>query len=359
MTEIGIKPTTPAMSLFDIGLFGGGKSANLDMKLLIPAISATMDSGATKKKLIDKYINDASSNSKSLDVTPEELLFLSNDRLMINPDGFTFLIWKIFIGCVITYIEIITAYQMAFSLEQPNFEDSNLISMIVFYTLVVIDNLLVLTTKFYEKGRLVTYRKAVIIHHMRKLYPLTFIPFIGIIYRIARGPYLERDQVVLQNILDFLFIYKMFDVFETIDKLSVAFKFSRKLIGLIYLINLLVKLIFLLHWATCIWIYILASTLDTQRLNFLHHFRLEGQSNIDIYVANLYWFMTTVSTVGFGEFYPMNFIERLYLSGLMIFSALFFGYLVNAVGKFMIQNQTQEISIKVKLAGINQEFKDK
>lgn len=359
MAELQFKPPDSLTNLFDLGLFGKGKSSNLDMKALIPAIGATMDTAATKKKLIDRYISDPSSICPSDDATPEEKLFLANDRFMINPDSFSFLIWKIFIGCVITYIEITTAYQIAFSLEQPEFDEASLLTTVILFILVIIDNLLVLNTKFYVKGKMVTYRKAVIIHHLKKFYPLTFIPFIGIVYRLARGGTIDRDLIVVQNILDFLFIYKMFDVFETIDKLSVAFKFSRKLIGLIYLINLLVKLIFLLHWATCIWIYILEITVGNQRLSFLSHFKLERRTNLDIYVANLYWFMTTVSTVGFGDFYPMNFVERLYLSGLMIFSALFFGYLVNAVGKFMIQNQTQEISIKVKLAGINQEFKDK
>lgn len=354
MTELPVKPLPNIFA----GL-GLGSNTNLDMKVLIPAIGATMDSASLKKKLIDRYINDPSSNSGSIELSPEEMLFQANNRYMINPDSFEHLIWRIFIGCVISYVEINVAYQIAFSFEHPNFEYSNMITVVVLYGLIIVDNLLILNTKFYEKGRMVTYRKAVIVHHMKKLYPLTFIPFLGFFYRLSRGMHIEQEEIVAQNILDFLFVYKMFDVFETIDKLSVAFKFSRKLIGLIYLINLLVKLIFLLHWATCIWIYILTSTMNNQRLDFLHHFKLEGQSNIDIYVANLYWFMTTVSTVGFGDFYPMNFNERLYLTGLMIFSALFFGYLVNAVGKFMIQNQTQEISIKVKLAGINQEFKDK
>lgn len=353
------KPTNEG-PVFDLGFLGNkGSKTGVDIKNIIPGISATLDTNALKKKLIDRYINDPSSVCPGSEVSPEERVFLANDRFMINPDSFSFLMWKIFIGIVITAIEIMTAYQLAFSIENPNFMDGSEVTILVLYGFVILDNLLVLNTKFYDKGRMVTHRKAVVVHHLKRLYPLTFIPFIGIGFRVAHGMNVGPDEVVLQNILDFLFIYKMFDVFETIDKLSVAFKFSRKLIGLIYLMNLLVKLVFLLHWATCLWIYILESTHDTQRLNFLHHFRLESRSNMDIYVANLYWFMTTVSTVGFGDFYPVNLVERLYLTGLMIFSALFFGYLVNAVGKFMIQNQTQEISIKVELAGINQEFKDK
>ncbi len=91
----------------------------------------------------------------------------------------------------------------------------------------------------------------------------------------------------------------------------------------------------------------------------MRFFDFDHLSNANIYWANLYWFVTIVSTVGFGEFYPLNFIERLYVTGIMILSALFFGYLVNAIGKFMIENQNQEITIKIKLAGINSELKEK
>lgn len=66
-----------------------------------------------------------------------------------------------------------------------------------------------------------------------------------------------------------------------------------------------------------------------------------------------------MSTVGFGDYYPLNFLERIYISAIMIFSAMFFGYLVNAIGKFMMENQQFEISIKIKLATINSELKDK
>ena len=94
------------------------------------------------------------------------------------------------------------------------------------------------------------------------------------------------------------------------------------------------------------------------KLNFMTFFQF-GTTKYDIYWANLYWFVTTVSTVGFGEFYPLNFIQRVYMTGIMIIAAMFFGYLVNAIGKFMLENQTQEISVKIKLANINSEFKEK
>jgi Ion channel len=312
-----------------------------------------------KRKLIDKYIRDPCLTLPSATVSEEDYKFQANDMYMLNPDHSLYLIWKIFIGAGIIYIQMVTAYRMAFSVIDPNFDEGTLIAIISLYCIVIFDHLLILNTKYYEKGRIVTQRKAVMIHALKNWYLLTLIPFSGMFYRLVNGLSIKHDQVLVQNILDILFIFKTFDVFDTIDKFGVNFKFSRKLIGLIYLINLLVKLIFLVHWTTCLWLYMLQATEHDQRVRFLEYFNLQGKSSIDIYVANLYWFMTTVSTVGFGDFFPVNELERLYLTAIMIFSALFFGYLVNAVGKFMIQNQTQEISIKLMLAGINQEFKDK
>lgn len=312
-----------------------------------------------KRKTIDKFIRDLSSTIPGTAITAEDIKFNSNDPYMFNPDSSAYLSWKIFIGLVIIYIQMVTAYRIAFSVIEPNFTGANQTLIIISYSLAVLDHLLILNTKYYEKGKLVTARRAVMIYHLKNWYVLSLIPFVGIIYRIANNMHISEENVFTQNVLDFIFVYKIFDVFVTIDKFSVTFKFSKKLIGLIYLINLLVKLIFMLHWATCLWLYMLQATEENQRLRFLDYFNLQGYSSLDIYVANLYWFMTTVSTVGFGDFYPVNELERLYLTALMIFSALFFGYLVGAVGKFMIQNQTQEISIKVKLAGINQELKDK
>jgi hypothetical protein len=94
-------------------------------------------------------------------------------------------------------------------------------------------------------------------------------------------------------------------------------------------------------------------------IRFIDVFNLEDAPPLTMYITMLYWMLTVVSTVGFGDYYPVTLWQRLYMAAIMIFSALFFGYLVNAVGKFMLENQTEEISIKIKLAGINSELKEK
>ncbi|CAE7703789.1 unnamed protein product [Symbiodinium pilosum] len=51
------------------------------------------------------------------------------------------------------------------------------------------------------------------------------------------------------------------------------------------------------------------------------------------YVAALYWVFTTMTTVGYGDIYPMNNIERVFAVGVMIFGATVFGYIVGSVAE--------------------------
>jgi len=51
------------------------------------------------------------------------------------------------------------------------------------------------------------------------------------------------------------------------------------------------------------------------------------------YVAALYWVFTTMTTVGYGDIYPMNNLERVFAVCVMIFGATVFGYIVGSVAE--------------------------
>jgi|JI6StandDraft_1071083.scaffolds.fasta_scaffold955453_2 hypothetical protein len=61
------------------------------------------------------------------------------------------------------------------------------------------------------------------------------------------------DLINVQNSFDLLFVYKVSEIFDLIDKYIISFKFSTKTIGLIYLFTLLLRLVFMLHWSSCLW----------------------------------------------------------------------------------------------------------
>lgn len=269
------------------------------------------------------------------------------------------MVWNFLIAVNILCLQAYVGYHIAYSLREFTYPRVLVPYIIASYSLLFVDLCLAFNTQFYEKGQLVHSRSYIAVNVLKDYFWIRVLPFIGFIYRLLWSFKILKINTITQNVLDFLFIFKMTEVFDIINKYIILFKLSKKLIGFIYLVSLMLKLMLMLHWSTCAWLVLLDYTAGSQRTNFFDFFALTDVSNLEIYWTNMYWFMTTVSTVGFGDFYPMSSLERVYMTGIMIFSALFFGYLVNAIGKFMIENQNQEISIKIKLATINSEFKQK
>lgn len=79
------------------------------------------------------------------------------------------------------------------------------------------------------------------------------MPFVGFFYWSANGFRITEQSSLPQNILDIAFLLKSGHIFDTINRYIAVFKLGKMMIGLIYLINLMLKLLIFLHWCTCFW----------------------------------------------------------------------------------------------------------
>eukprot|EP00439_Symbiodinium_sp_Y106_P003195 s3340_g1.t1 len=116
---------------------------------------------------------------------------------------------------------------------------------------------------------------------------------------------------------------------------------------------LFMNVCFLAHVVACMWHWLATLPLDPQgcvsgRLECFGDDSIEDLSatwlqgsggsqdtdtNAKKYVAALYWVFTTMTTVGYGDIFPMNNIERVFAVGVMIFGATVFGYIVGSVAE--------------------------
>lgn len=53
------------------------------------------------------------------------------------------------------------------------------------------------------------------------------------------------------------------------------------------------------------------------------------------YLYSVYWAVTTLTTVGYGDVIPTNDAERGYALGAMLCSALVFGYMISNIGSLV------------------------
>ena len=62
-------------------------------------------------------------------------------------------------------------------------------------------------------------------------------------------------------------------------------------------------------------------------------------------IANVYFAFTTLSTVGFGDYYPMNNFERLFCAFILVLGVLIFSYLMDVFLSIIcdLQNLTKDL----------------
>lgn len=92
-------------------------------------------------------------------------------------------------------------------------------------------------------------------------------------------------------------------------------------------------ILFAAHWLGCIYFFLTRiqpddSTGKTWLTEYLSDVGrpIGDRSNLDKYVASLYWALTTMSTIGYGDIIPKTNLERILTMFCMLFGAFLFAY---------------------------------
>lgn len=62
---------------------------------------------------------------------------------------------------------------------------------------------------------------------------------------------------------------------------------------------------------------------------------LAADNMFELYVTSCYFVLTTTATVGYGDIYPMNTLERLFCMGLMMIGVLSFTFISGALSSIL------------------------
>ena len=109
-------------------------------------------------------------------------------------------------------------------------------------------------------------------------------------------------------------------------------------------------LLFLMHLLGCFWFYIAIA--GEQEVTWISEY--DGGSGLDKpiniqYLYSIYWALTTLTTVGYGDITPTNDLERMYALGALLIGALVFGYLLSSVGSMMSNLDNRSNVVEEKL----------
>ena len=271
-----------------------------------------------------------------------------NTYLVFKPEQTLRFAWEIFMMIALIFLGIIVPYSIAFLQDNPSYSSS----IDYFATGVFsIDILVTLNTGIYIRGEL-QLKRSIIIKQYTKFW--LWIDLISTLpFELILSAYLDSAKITSAitigrniNILKLLKILKMIRltklknmIMRIEDKIS-----SKKILSLLKIVKLILYLFLVANFFACLMFLVSSSDLSPGTFANLLISSPNGfiTSPEELYIDSLYWAITTMASIGYGDYSPRTPNERILGILTMNVSSLVFGYIIGNIGT-VIEKHTVKV----------------
>lgn len=212
-----------------------------------------------------------------------------------------------------------------------------------------IDIFLNFYTNYYHHGEEVTIISKIKKNYLRSFFaldvvanlPLLMIPFVGpslFIYSVPLS--------LLLRVVNLLRVMRLFLIFYRWEN------YSHTNPGYIRIFKLFVTVIVLTHWIACLWFF-LAYIDDFPANSWVVSLEIEKAPVIRQYIYSLYWAVTTMTTIGYGDITPNRDVEYIVTTVIMIVGASTYAFIIGNIASLFSNLDAAQIAHKNKVEALS------
>jgi hypothetical protein len=204
--------------------------------------------------------------------------------------------------------------------------------------MLIMDILLTMNTVYIEQGSFVTERAKILSNYFRTNFLWDLVAIVPVfldLWEIRE----HASEAALQW-MQLLFLCKMRKIQKIMQNFEQILQTNEKHEIILSLVTLVFKIFFVAHTLACFWHFLSFEKRSTE--TWLSKLGLLDSELHLRYLYSLYWAITTMITVGYGDITPQNKDEVLLCMGSMLLGCAMFGYALNKIGNIFERINAEE-----------------
>ena len=285
-------------------------------------------------------------------------------RFMLHPESKYKLAWSMVIAVLLIYTALVMPYSLTF-IDSSGLDTWGVIDIlldIIFFIDFIVN---CLSAVYDTKGKLIVSRKKILWIYFKSwmlLDLISCVPFGFINSGSNSSSYSSNDYNSALKLLRLPRLYRLFRI-ARLFKLFKHFKNSEILEqiqeflcikqSMMRMVKAFSVILLCLHIDSCFWYYIA----KIQGLNpdtWVGNAEIQDRGNWFLYVTSMYWAVTTLCSVGYGDIHAVNNLEKLFSIVWMIFSMYFLSFVIGSLSNMLSGIDSKENQLINKLSIIDE-----
>lgn len=281
-----------------------------------------------------------------------ELPEFAGKKMLLFPDDTVIGAWSVLMTLLMLYTATVTPYRVALiDIDSSSWQ----VLDIVIDTLFAIDLVINCFLSYYDdQMTLITSHFSIFFHYFRTwLTPdlLACIPF-QLIFETNAGYNNMAKLARLPRIYKLIKLAKLFRIMKVIKNRNRIMVYVNSIfrIGLSMerLLWFILSLILLLHLFACLWVFI-GKLNDPDYTNWIMGKGYLDISNLNLYLVSIYFSVTTLATVGYGDITPCNNTERIVCSLMMLVGIFVYSVTIGSLTNILMNLDRRKAVLNSKL----------